>query len=141
MNKAMRIGLCGFFLLVFVLCSVAFATSEIDFSSYSDDEFLTLFTRMQEELIARNIEKTATMPKGEYTVGIDIPAGKYVYANLRQDGWSAYVKVWTDSTKDNSVIYESVDKDGTLYLSLEDGYILNSDEEFTLTISMGARFQ
>ena len=134
--------------LVVLLCSLLVSTNIVfadkpNLSNYSDDEISELIDLLQEEIIKRHLEKTAILKKGDYLVGRDIPAGKYIYTNLsqRDDSWPAYIYIYTDNTKENVITNQSVPKEGTVFISIEDGNIFSSDEDFSLTISFGALFK
>lgn len=135
--------------------TVAYATAAlVDLNGYSDDEIVTLLAQVQNEVINRRIERTATLSAGSYIVGDDIPAGKYIYAVIvnkdvvkYNDGFN-YGIVYARSIEDAddeypSKLYENVDntEEFSHYLSLEDGDILRSPVPFTLTVSGGLMFK
>lgn len=141
-------------LLVFaLLCSsVAYAT-EIDLSSYTDEEIVALLAQVQNEVVNRHIEKTATLPMGTYITGKDIPAGNYVYAitvvdaETYGDGYLSGI-VSIRSIKDAedeypSKLFELVrnTEEFVCYISLEKGDTFISPVPFTLTISSGVMFK
>ena len=127
--------------LMISLLGVSHAES-IDLSAFSDDEIVELMSRIQDELIKRHIPKTANLSKGSYLVGREIPAGTYIYTCLREDDrWNGLISVYTDSTKQTEVLSASVPKDKTTIIYLEEGNILYSDENFSLTITGGIVFQ
>lgn len=129
------------FLLVLLTFNCMSYAEAIDLSSYADEEIIEMLTLVNQELISRHIEKTANLPKGSFVVGVDIPAGQYVYAHKRTDGWSAYIKLYEDETRENRVFSDSVAQGGTYYLNLAEGNVFESDEEFTLTIRPATIFQ
>ena len=51
----------------------------IDVSSLKDEELLAYYFEMQEELLVRGLDasKQIKLPKGNYTVGYDVPAAYY----------------------------------------------------------------
>ena len=74
--------------LVFAACATMAFAEEIDLAGLSDDEIVTLMGRVQEEIVARHIEGTATLAGGTYIAGKDIPAGSYVFTCLATgDDW------------------------------------------------------
>ena len=71
------------FLIVCLLAvPVAFASAEdaADLSSLNDEQLVALLAEVQSEIVARHIEKTASLTAGTYIGGRDIPAGSYVLA-------------------------------------------------------------
>ena len=127
--------------LLMVFNSVAFADTP-DLSKYTDIEIIELMGLIQDEIISRHIQKTATFSKGTYLVGREIPAGSYIYTCLREDDiWSAFVFVYSDTAKETQLLSASVPKDQTTMIFLEEGNIIVSDEPFSLTISGGIVFK
>ena len=65
--------------VLLILCAVpVFVFAEdIDLSALSFDELRTLQTRISNELTTRPEWKNVTVPEGFYTIGVDIPAGKW----------------------------------------------------------------
>lgn len=114
---------------------------DIDLSTYTDDEIVALLYLVNQEVTDRKIEKSAKLPEGEYLIGRDIPAGNYYYSHTRTDGWSAYIKVWRSTKAEDPMLSTSVRKDGEYFITLEDGNIFSSDEEFILKIAAGPLFQ
>ena len=43
----------------------------------SNSELITLRRNVEQEIVNRRIAKTASIPKGEYVIGEDIPSGTY----------------------------------------------------------------
>lgn len=56
-------------------CSLA---AGVDVTALTDEEFVELYTRMNQELVNRKIEKTAHLKAGMYIGGKDIPVGEYL---------------------------------------------------------------
>ena len=73
MKKLSSVFLALFLLLIFVSAEAA----EFDFSSMTNDELIALRLSVFQELMDRGAVKSATVPAGTYTVGVDIPAGDY----------------------------------------------------------------
>lgn len=74
-------------ILVFFVSSLAIA-EEVDLASMSNDQIIVLLTRVNDELMARGLQKTATLAKGSYIAGKDIPCGSYVFTCLATgDDW------------------------------------------------------
>ena len=61
---------------------MAFASAEntTDLSLLKDEQLVALLAEVQSEIVARHIEKTASLPAGTYIGGRDVPAGSYVLA-------------------------------------------------------------
>ena len=84
----MKKWLAVVFVLLLMACSSLSLAEGIDISTLSDDELVALMNRVQEEIVARHIEGTATLAEGKYIVGKDIPAGTYIYTCLATgDDW------------------------------------------------------
>lgn len=103
--------------------------------------------RVQEEIVARHIEKTATMRRGSYIAGRDIPAGSYVYTCMASgDDWGN-VTVRSEEGAGKQQLWHilSAPEDGeeaeSFFLTLNTGDQLNSDVPFSLTIYAGMKFQ
>lgn len=89
------------------------AEIDIDLSVYTDDEIVALLHLVNQEVADRKIEKSAKLPKGEYKIGRDIPAGNYYLSHKGEE----------------------------YFITLEEGDTFISDEEFLLRIYPGAIFQ
>lgn len=63
--------------LILMLAFPMLVLAEIDLASLSSDELIELQTQIQGELMNRGDIKSANIPAGEYTIGVDIPAGVY----------------------------------------------------------------
>lgn len=50
----------------------------LSFADYSDDELLSIYANLQQEIASRNLEKSVILPEGIYYAGIDIPIGSYM---------------------------------------------------------------
>lgn len=117
------------------------AELDIDLSAYTDDEIVALLYLVNQEVLDRKIEKSATLPEGEYLIGRDIPAGQYYYTPIKTDGWPAYIKVWRSTKTEDPVLHTSVSEDRAYFITFENGNIFSSDEEFILKIAAGPLFQ
>ena len=77
-------------LVLAMLLGFGAAAEEIELAHLSDEQVVALMRRVQEEIAARHIEKTATLAGGSYIAGRDIPAGSYVYTCLAAgDDWGS----------------------------------------------------
>lgn len=132
--------------LLTVFASSAWA-DEIDLSARTDAEILELHELLNQELVKRNIEKTAELAKGKYIAGKDIPVGAYVYTCLAEgDDWGN-VTVYADNGDGSQRLWEivSAPKSGqapeTIFMILDEGDELESGVPFSLTISAGVVFR
>lgn len=130
--------------LLLVFCLSAAAES-IDLSSLTDAEILTLMQRVNQEIADRRIEKTATLAKGSYTAGKDIPAGSYLFTCLAKgDDWGN-VNVYSKDGK--QLLWEIVsapednEAPDTIFVQLNEGEVLKSGVPFSLTIMSGSIFR
>ena len=130
------------------LCYSAFAfAAGIDISQLTDDEIVELLAQVNEAMAERNIQKTATLPQGEYIVGRDIPAGSYVYTCLAKgDDWGS-VTVYSEGGAGDQLLWEIVgapeegEDPDQIFLTVNDGDQLKSGVPFSLTISKGVIFK
>ena len=134
-------------LLVSLLIIPTALADKVDLSSMSDDEIVELLTRVNNEVVSRGINKTATLPQGSYIGGKDIPAGKYIFVcKAKGDDWGN-VTVKSDGGDGKLVLWEvvSAPKDGEepddIFVTLGEGDELKSGVPFTLTIMSGAVFK
>lgn len=63
-------------LLIFMFSFSCFA--EIDFSKYSVDELYSIIEQANDAIVENKGLKSFNCPIGEYTAGIDFPAGRYL---------------------------------------------------------------
>ena len=113
----------------------------------TNEEIIDLLTRVNEEIVSRGINKTATLPQGTYYAGSDIPAGKYIVTCLAVgDDWGN-VTVYSDGGKGKQILWNvvSAPEEGqdptTIFITLNEGDQLKSGVPFSLTIMSGALFQ
>lgn len=143
MKKIISVFLAMFVLLTSTLC----LAETVNLSEFNNDELIALLDSVQQELMTRNIQKSASLPTGKYTAGVDIPAGSYVLTcNTDEDHFGI---VWVSDPDDNleeenpSVLYKfiSFNEEEQLRFTIEEGGILNLPFPATLTISAGVLFQ
>lgn len=134
-------------LLISMLLIPAALADKVDLSSMTDDEIVTLLTQVNNEVVSRGINKTATLPQGSYIGGKDLPVGKYIFVcKAKGDDWGN-VTVKTDGGDGKLVLWEvvSAPKNGEtpddIFITLGEGDELNSGVPFTLTIMSGAVFK
>ena len=117
----------------------------IDLSGYEDEELVQLLAQVQAEVVARNIEKTASLPAGTYVFGQDIPAGKYLLAKDADDMSGIVNLSVADDPEGNhpSKLYLFISRDEAweAYITGDAGDTLEIDFPCKLTISAGIRFQ
>ena len=86
------------FLAAFLITSVLFsgaAFAEINFDDYTVEELIALKTQITEVITERtSTKKSVRVPMGEYTIGVDIPAGTYT---LTFNGDYAMISVYSES--------------------------------------------
>ena len=147
MKKWLVVVLASLLLVLSVFGTVHADTDGFDLSSLTDDEIIALLEDVTNELIKRGIEKTATLSKGTYIAGVDLPVGKYVYTCLAQgDDWGN-VTIYSDRGEGSQLLWEivSATKEGeqpqTIFLTLNEGDQLKSGVPFSLTIQTGIIFK
>lgn len=136
-------------ILVFLMIAAlaASAMADFDMSALSDDEIQVLARQIDEEMVARGLPKTATLPKGAYIAGRDIPAGSYIYTCLATgDDWGN-VTVYSDGGEGDQLLWNvvSAPDDGeepdSIFVRLNDGDEFKSGVPFSLTIAGGILFK
>ena len=118
-------------------------STDIDLSTLTDEEIVTLNKDIQREITARNIEKSAVIVHGEYTIGKDIPAGSYRFYSKVDDKVPMIFSVYPEGSKRAgfSQVVNPGEED-TWGLSLNDGdLIVFTSGEITLTVSTGINFK
>jgi len=133
--------------MIFALLFTSALAESIDLSGMSNDEIVALLTKVNNEIVSRGIDKTATLPQGSYIGGKDLPVGKYIYTCLAKgDDWGN-LTVKTEGGAGKLVIWEVVsapdegESPETVFITLNEGDELNSGVPFSLTIMSGAVFQ
>lgn len=137
------------FLIVCLLAvPVAFASAEdaADLSSLNDEQLVALLTEVQSEIVARHIEKTASLTAGTYIGGRDIPAGSYVLATAgtKDDYGIVSLRSVNDPAEGYpSKLYEYKDGDDiySVFVTIDEGDTLILPFPYTLTISGGLKFK
>ena len=137
------------FLIVCLLAvPVAFASAEdaADLSSLNDEQLVALLAEVQSEIVARHIEKTASLTAGTYIGGRDIPAGSYVLATAgtKDDYGIVSLRSVNDPAEEYpSKLYEYKDGDDiySVFVTIDEGDTLILPFPYTLTISSGVKFK
>jgi len=147
MKKWLVVVLASLLLVLSVIGTVYADTDGFDLAGLTDDEIIALMEDVTYELVKRGIEKTATLSKGTYIAGIDLPAGKYVYTCLAQgDDWGN-LTIYSDRGEGSQLLWEvvSASKEGeqptTIFMTLNEGDQLKSGVPFSLTIQTGIKFK
>ena len=127
---------------------MAFASAEntTDLSLLKDEQFVALLAEVQSEIVARHIEKTASLTAGTYIGGRDIPAGSYILSTAGTEDEFGIVSLRSvnDPADDYpSKLYELKDGDDSylVFVRIEEGDTLILPFPYTLTISGGAKFK
>ena len=146
--KISCIGRCLFCVMLTMLLILPAALAEApDFSSMSDDEIVKLQEKVNQEIVRRGIEKTAELPAGKYTGGIDLPTGSYILTCKTDE--SHHGIVWVSAAADDlnnqypSILYKHIgfSTEEKLRVTIEEGGILNLPFAATLTVSSGLFFK
>lgn len=138
--------------LILTACLLAvpavFASAEdvTDLSSLNDEQLVALLAEAQSEIVARHIEKTASLPAGTYIGGRDVPAGSYVLATAGTEDEFGIVSLRSVNDPAEgypSKLYELKDGDDSysVFVTIEEGDTLILPFPYTLTISGGAKFK
>ena len=143
----------GFFhrFLCLVLAALLLAlpamAETVDLSKMTDDEIVALLTSVNNEIVSRGINKTASLPQGSYIGGKDLPAGRYIFTcKATGDDWGN-VTVKAEGGSGKLIVWEVVsapsegEEPATIFITLSDGDELKSGVPFTLTIMSGAVFK
>ncbi|MGN0794702.1 MAG: hypothetical protein ACI4MG_09570 [Aristaeellaceae bacterium] len=128
--------------LILALCLLAVPITAIhaentyDLSSYGNDELLMLLAAVQNEVVARRIEKTAHLTAGRYVAGRDIPAGDYILtsAGTENDHGDVCLRAGDDAHTKKYSDYLGRGDQLSLFITIEEGDILELPFSFTLTI-------
>ena len=122
------------------------AKEVLDLSGYSDEDIIAINAQVQAEIFNRHLEKTATLPEGNFTAGRDIPVGTYVLKLLSRDAFSTFTVRAKNAPEDEDpkvYFYFGDDDVGKDYnLTLEEGDIVSVHNcSVSITISMGIVFR
>ncbi len=133
--------------LVLMACTSTTLAEGIDLAGMNDDEIVALMSRVQEEIVTRHIEGTATLAGGTYIAGRDIPAGSYVFTCLATgDDWGN-VTIYSEKGEGKQLFWEvvSAPNEGaepeSFFITLNNDDQLKSGVPFSLTIYAGISFK
>lgn len=111
------------FITLFVVPALA---DEIDLSSMTFDELLTLRAALNSEISMRLENESSNIYSGKYIVGEDIKAGTYVlFADMPSAYYVSIQISWPD--KSHEVVFEQIKINETYYLDLKEGCVLYLD--------------
>ena len=138
--------------LILIVCLLAvpavYASAEdvTDLSGLNDEQLVALLAEVQTEIVARHIEKTASLPAGTYIGGRDVPAGSYVLATAGTEDEFGIVSLRSVNDPAEgypSKLYELKDGDDSysVFVTIEEGDTLILPFPYTLTISGGVMFK
>ena len=116
---------------------------ELDLSVYSDAELKEIFELLNEEMLSRKIVKSATIPVGRYTVGVDIPSGKYVIEMADKSKRSGpIVSIYVDNTLSKKTFSEWLEgPEDTMIMELNEGNVMETDETIIISTFVGITFE
>ena len=120
------------------------AENKIDVKNISDSELVMLLKIVQQEIVDRKIEKTATIYQGRYIVGVDIPAGRYLIQCKNNDTlWTEVDVLYENGKKRRGRFTTYKDDVRKMELTLEEGDVVRIDGSgtITLTVSTGIKFE
>ena len=134
--------------VLIALTNLTAVAQTIAFTSYDDTALIELLVSVQQEIVNRHIEKTATIPQGSYTIGKDIPAGSYdisvVYNGPMWMDVYIYPNTQSEDLKYNFTVFADGtygDGTGSFHVDLVDGELLKCTAPITLTVSAGIMFR
>ena len=130
-------------LLVLLLNTCSAFALDLDLSKYSDEELKEVFELLNEEMLNRKMVKSAKIPVGRYTIGIDIPVGKYVIEMADKSKHSGpIIKIYEDESLSKLSFSEFLDNtDDTMIIELKKGNVLQTDETIILSTFVGIAFE
>lgn len=133
--------------LALMVCVGVALAEGIDLSGLSNDEIVALMGRVQEEIVTRHIEGTATLAGGTYIGGKDIPAGSYIFTCLASGDEWGNVTIYSDKGEGDQLFWEVVtapengEEPESFFITLNEDDQLKSGVPFSLTIYAGVSFQ
>lgn len=139
----MRKIICLILVIVTVFPITLAHAVEIDLSKYTDEELKEILELLNEEMLNRKIVKSATIPVGRYTIGVDIPSGKYVIEMADKSRRSGpIVKIYEDSTLNKTTFSEWLEgPEDTMIIELNNGNVLETDETIFISTFVGITFE
>lgn len=143
----MKKFVAAFLAILLLLTCVSTLAEGVDLESLSDEEIIALLQRVEQEIVDRKIEATATLEKGVYIGGKDIPVGSYTFTCLATgDDWGN-VTVTSDEGQGSQLLWEVVgapegdEKPESFKVTINENDELDSGVPFSLTIYTGIKFE
>lgn len=138
--------LTALLLACLALSPLACLAEPADLSAYDDSALVALLQQVQDEIVARGIEKTAHLNAGTYVGGRDIPIGSYILtsAGAEEDYGIVSLRSVNDPEDDYpSKLYEFTQEptDYSAFVAIEEGDTLVLPYPYDLTISAGITFK
>lgn len=134
----MRKIICSVLVFLFAFCTVTTAESVIDISTMTIDELISLRDSIDEQIRGILVSDNTMIYAGDYLVGKDIKAGKYVITCTREkedadDGM--VMAIYDDDEaykankgkypygvfRDNAKVFIVIDEGASAMISLEEG--------------------
>ena len=143
MRKLMAVLLA----LIIIACSSLTLAEEIDISTLNDDELVAFMAQVQEEIVARHIQRTANLAGGTYIAGKDIPAGSYIYTCMASGSDWGSVTIYSEKGEGDQLFWEIVsaaengEEPDSYFITLNPDDQLESGVPFSLTIYAGVVFE
>ena len=144
--KQIRVSILSLLLACVLLLPALRASAEggVNLAGMSDAEVVSLLERVNAEVVRRGLRKTATLPKGAYIAGRDIPAGRYVFTCLATgDDWGN-VTIYSDGGRGKQLMWhvmaapEAGEEPEQVFITLNEGDELKAGFPFSLTVAVGA---
>ena len=146
MKKLLTMALVG---ILLISSTVIASADPVNLKTLDDAALIDLFHQVQQEMVDRRIEKSATLVAGKYVVGKNIPVGSYLlYCNYKGRAWTK-ISV-TDKTGNitfsDQLFFASNRAGGSTgeeswFVNLAEGDVLECDYVITITVSSGAVFK
>ena len=146
MKKLLTMALVG---ILLISSTVIASADPVNLKTLDDAALIDLFHQVQQEMVDRRIEKSATLVAGKYVVGKNIPVGSYLlYCNYKGMLWANIsVTDKTGNTKFNDMLFAASNPaagstgEESWFVDLAEGDVLECDYEITITVSSGAMFR
>lgn len=141
MKKIIAVALC-----ILLIAAPALAKTDLcynDVAAMTDDELLGLKGWIQTEQFARGLFKETRVPAGQYTVGVDIPAGVYSIT-WATDYTMSFVEIYSDASAASDGLSAAsylVTNQSTIgKITLSDGQIVDLSGDVMFTPYTGLKF-
>lgn len=127
--------------LLILVCITGFSAAEESLKNLSIDQLRKMIQMINAEIVSRPEWKEATVPGGEWVVGVDIPAGTYSITPVSS---SSLILIWRkaiDNYSNNGLVFNQnvKQKDPIGRIVLEAGWIFTNSNAviFTPPVSLG----